>query len=140
MSFISSLKAGYSKWKSEADQRAEKALKEAETKGEREKIKSKLAIEAAQRKRAIAKAETEQKEAELARKKADKELKGGSSFDFFGGLMKKPKAKRVVHRKSTKRKTTNKTTKTTTTKRKKTTRKKSTATTSKQKSFRIVFD
>ena len=97
MSIIGNLKSRYSDWKDKADERADKAIKIAETKSERDKIKSRLAIEAAQRKRAVAKAETEQKEAELARKKANKELKG-DSFNFLDGLFPKKKTKPSIRR------------------------------------------
>lgn len=100
MSIIQSLKSSYKDWKDKADKRADEAIKQAETKNERDKIKARLAIETAQRKRAVAKAETEQKQAEIARKKADKELKASSGgFDFLGGLFpKKKKTKSVRHR------------------------------------------
>jgi len=101
MGFISNLQSSYNKWKSEADQRAERAIKNAQTKAGRDAIKDKLAIETAQRKRLVAKAQTEQKQAELARKKVNKDLKGAGGFDFLDGFLAKPKPK--AKRKTTKR-------------------------------------
>jgi len=104
MSLIGNLKSKYDKWKSEAEKREIQALKNAETKGERERIRANLRIETAIRKREVAKAETEQKEAELARKEANKKLSGGG-FDFLGGFLNKSKPKKtVVHHRKTRTK------------------------------------
>lgn len=87
MSILTKLKSSYTKWQSEADQRAEKAIKKAETQNERDKIRNRLAIEKAERKKVLAKAQTEQKEAEAARKQADRKLKGSSnSFSWLESL------------------------------------------------------
>lgn len=87
MGILAKLKSSYNKWQAEADQRAEKAIKKAEIQNERDKIRNRLAIEKAERKKALAKAQTEQKEAEIARKQADRKLKGSSnSFGWLESL------------------------------------------------------
>lgn len=115
MGILAKLKSSYNKWQAEADQRAEKAIKKAETQNERDKIRNRLAIEKAERKKALAKAQTEQKEAEIARKQADRKLKGSSnSFGWLESLANlgsnsssKSKSKsRTVSKSRTKRKVT----------------------------------
>lgn len=117
MGILAKLKSSYNKWQAEADQRAEKAIKKAETQNERDKIRNRLAIEKAERKKALAKAQTEQKEAEIARKQADRKLKGSSnSFGWLESLVNlgsnsnsKSKSKsRTVSKSRTKRKVTRK--------------------------------
>lgn len=115
MGILAKLKSSYNKWQAEADQRAEKAIKKAEIQNERDKIRNRLAIEKAERKKALAKAQTEQKEAEIARKQADRKLKGSSnSFGWLESLANlgsnsssKSKSKsRTVSKSRTKRKVT----------------------------------
>lgn len=115
MGILAKLKSSYNKWQAEADQRAEKAIKKAEIQNERDKIRNRLAIEKAERKKALAKAQTEQKEAEIARKQADRKLKGSSnSFSWLESLANlgsnsnsKSKSKsRTVSKSRTKRKVT----------------------------------
>lgn len=115
MGILAKLKSSYNKWQAEADQRAEKAIKKAETQNERDKIRNRLAIEKAERKKALAKAQTEQKEAEIARKQADRKLKGSSnSFGWLESLANlgsnsnsKSKSKsKTVSKSRTKRKVT----------------------------------
>lgn len=115
MGILAKLKSSYNKWQAEADQRAEKAIKKAETQNERDKIRNRLAIEKAERKKALAKAQTEQIEAEIARKQADRKLKGSSnSFGWLESLANlgsnsssKSKSKsRTVSKSRTKRKVT----------------------------------
>jgi membrane protein involved in colicin uptake len=78
----------YKQWQAEADKRADKAIKDAETKNARDKIRSRLAIETANRKREVALAVTKQKEAEAKKKQAEKKLKGNSnSFGWLDSLI-----------------------------------------------------
>jgi hypothetical protein len=100
MSILIKLETSYKKWKSEADIRAKRALEKAETKAEQDKIRARLAIESAKRKKAVVDAKIEQKEAEVSLKNAKKKLNEGSGgFNWFESMMNygsKPKPKKAV--------------------------------------------